>query len=88
MTARSSESSLTIVLTVEYRMGLAQPATPNKYQQKNLERHTHTQVSHQSGPGRCSAPLWAGESTHFSACGMFQTIMHSTPNKTKKVWIV
>lgn len=36
MTARSSESFLTMVLTVEYRMGLAQPATPNKYQQKNL----------------------------------------------------
>lgn len=34
--ARSSESSLTIELTVEYKIGLAQPDTPNRYHAKNL----------------------------------------------------
>jgi hypothetical protein len=38
MMARSSESSLTMELTVEYRIGLAQPETPNRYQAKNLFR--------------------------------------------------
>jgi hypothetical protein len=36
MIALSSESFLTIELTVEYSMGLAHPETPNKYQAKNL----------------------------------------------------
>lgn len=34
--ALSSESSLTTVLTVEYKIGLAQPDTPKKYQATNL----------------------------------------------------
>lgn len=39
MSARSSESSLTIVLTVEYKIGLKQPANPNRYQATNLTNH-------------------------------------------------
>jgi hypothetical protein len=34
--ALSSESSLTMVFTVEYRIGLEQPETPNRNQAKNL----------------------------------------------------
>lgn len=37
MSARSSESSFTIVFTVEYKMGLAHPETPKRYQAKNLK---------------------------------------------------
>lgn len=36
MRARSSESSLTIVFTVEYKIGLAQPGTPRRYHATNL----------------------------------------------------
>lgn len=36
--ARSSESSLTMELTVEYRIGLAQPDTPKRYHAKNLSQ--------------------------------------------------
>lgn len=38
--ARSSESSLTMELTVEYRIGLAQPDTPKRYQAKNLSKES------------------------------------------------
>lgn len=36
MSARSPKSSLTIVLTVEYKIGLKQPENPNKYHAENL----------------------------------------------------
>jgi hypothetical protein len=39
ISARSSESSLTIVLTVEYKIGLKQPENPNRYQATNLVDH-------------------------------------------------
>lgn len=38
MRARSSESPFTIVFTVEYSIGLEQPATPKRYQAINLNK--------------------------------------------------
>jgi hypothetical protein len=43
--ARSSESSLTMVLTVEYKIGLAHPETPNRYQAKNLRQRLVSTLS-------------------------------------------
>lgn len=35
--ARSSESSFTMVLTVEYKIGLRHPEIPKRYHAKNLD---------------------------------------------------
>ena len=44
MSARSSESSLTIVLTVEYRIGLVHPAAPKRYHATNLQRNQQVTI--------------------------------------------
>lgn len=76
MMARSSESSLTMELTVEYKIGLAQPDTPNRYQAKNLF------VSQKSVKDKRSS---ADRTSHFRGFGMFQIIMQMVENRTQVV---
>jgi hypothetical protein len=75
--ARSSESSLTIVLIVEYKMGLRHPAAPRKYHAINLKK------SAKSSPGNAEPEL-----TDFSPVGTFQIIMTIVENKQNAEAIV
>ena len=75
MSARSSESSLTMVFTVEYKMGLAHPETPKRYQAKNLQLLEYISIGEQGN-------------TNLRAVGMFQMIMHNVENKQQIEMIV
>lgn len=69
VSARSSASSFSTVLTVEYRIGLEQPARPRAYQATNLF-FAISEPIHQEGRkgGR-------GRKTNFRAFGMYHTVM-------------
>jgi hypothetical protein len=75
--ARSSESFLTIVLIVEYKIGLRHPAAPRKYHATNLKK------SAKSSPGNAEPEL-----TDFSPVGTFQIIITIAENKQNAEAIV
>ena len=73
------------MFTVEYSIGLEQPATPKRYQATNLNRHRILSL--------CFFPfigfeVEVKEKAYFNAVGMFQTIMQIVEKDAQTVKMV